>query len=216
MTTIGIIGTGNVGTGFARRAVAAGYSVVLANSRGPETITDLVAELGPAASAATVETAAREADLVFAAIPIDRYASLPADAFAGKVVIDAGNYYPSWNGSIPPLDDESTTTSELLQASLPGSVVVKAFNNLGAADIVGDALPAGAPGRRALTVAGDDADAKASVAELIDTFGFDVVDAGPLAEGWRYQRDTPAYGRRLDRGGMIAALAAAERYSDAP
>ncbi len=213
MTTIGIIGTGNVGSSFARAAVAAGRDVILANSRGPETLSGLVAELGPAARAATVDAAARTADIVFIAIPIDRYGSLPAAAFDGKVVIDAGNYYPAWNGAIPALDDETTTTSEMLQAALPGSHVIKAFNNLGAADIVADALPSGTPNRRALAVAGNDQQAKAIVVALMDDLGFDVVDAGPLSEGWRYQRDTPSYGVRLDRAHMTVALESATRYS---
>jgi predicted dinucleotide-binding enzyme len=214
MTTVGIIGSGNVGSSFARRAVAVGYTVIIANSRGPETLSAIVDELGPAASAATVADAARGADIVFVAIPVDRYGTLPADAFAGKVVIDAGNYYPGWNGAIAELDDESTTTSELLQAALPGSFVVKAFNNLGALDIIADATPPATPDRRALTVASDFDDAKAAAAQLIDTFGFDVVDAGALRDGWRYQRDTPAYGTRHNAEEMTAALAAARRYSD--
>lgn len=214
MATLGVVGAGNVGGQLARRAVATGHDVVLANARDPERLTALVAELGDRARAGTVEEAALAGDVVFVAIPVSAYGDLPVEPFAGRVVVDTGNYYPAWNGHIPELDDESTTTAELLQAHLVGSHVVKAFSNLGAADITADALPPGQPGRRALVVAGDDPQAKARVSALVDVFGFDVVDAGPLSEGWRYQRDLPAYGVRRDAEDMRAALAAARRYRD--
>ena len=213
-STIGVIGSGNVGSSVARAAVAAGHDVVIANSRGPASLGALVAELGPHARAATVEEAARAGDLVVLAVPLHSYRDLPVEPFAGKVVIDAGNYYPDWNGHLPELDDETTTTSELLQAHLPTSRVVKALNNIGAADVVTDGQPAGTPGRRALVVAGDDPAARAQAAALLDSFGFDAVDAGPLAEGWRYQRDLPAYGVRHDAAQMREALTAARRYRD--
>ena len=139
-------------------------------------------------------------------IPLKAYRSVPAAPLAGKVVIDTNNYYPARDGQIPELDDGSTTSAELLQAHLPSSRVVKAFNHLYAADIAAHGQPAGSAGRRALAIAGDDADAKAEVSALIEEFGFDVVDAGPLAEGRRFQPGTPAYGPRLDTAGMRAAL----------
>lgn len=210
--TLGIVGAGNVGSHIARRATETGLDVVIANSRGPETLETLIAELAPLAGAASVADAARAGDVVVVAIPVTGYAALPADAFAGKVVVDTGNYYPEYSGTVAELErDPHPTTSELLQRALPGASVVKALNNLGAADVTTDGSPAGTPGRRALTVAGDDADAKAVVAGLLDRFGFDVVDVGPLSEGWRYERDQPAYGVRHDRDGMTAALAAARR-----
>ncbi|MBO9050612.1 NADPH-dependent F420 reductase [Curtobacterium flaccumfaciens] len=210
--TLGIIGAGNVGAQIARRAIAVGLDVVLANSRGPETLESLIDELSPGAGAATVADAARAGDVVVVSIPINGYRDLPAEAFAGKVVVDTGNYYPEFFGPVDELEQGAVpTTSELLQRSLPDARVVKAFNNLGAADVTTDGSPAGTPGRRALTVAGDDADAKAVVTELLDRFGFDVVDVGSLGEGWRYERDQPAYGVRHDRAGMTAALAAATR-----
>lgn len=212
MATIGIIGTGNMGSQIARKSIAAGHDVVLANSQGPHTLSDLVAQLGPSARAATVEETALAGHFIVVTIPINAYHTLPVEPFAGKIVIDTGNYYPDWNGRIPELDAEMTTTSELLQAHLTCSRVVKALNNLAAVDLVGDAQPAGTPGRRALVVAGDDQAAKDEVASLIDAFGFDVIDAGPLAEGWRYQRDLPAYGVRRTTEEMRDALAAAARY----
>lgn len=214
MTTIGFIGAGNIGTNLARQAIAHGYDVVLSNSRGPETLADVVAELGPGARAATAEEAATAADIAVVAIPLKSIDRVPVEPLAGKVVIDANNYYSQRDGVIAELEDESTTTSELLQQRLPTSKVVKAFNHIAAAAIVADALPPGTPDRRALVIAGDDADAKQQVATVIDEFGFDVVDAGPLSEGWRIQRDTPGYVERFSTDELRARLAEAKRYRD--
>jgi predicted dinucleotide-binding enzyme len=136
------------------------------------------------------------------------------EPLAGKVVIDTNNYYPQRDGQIPELDNESTTTAELLQAHLPTSKVVKAFNHIYAAQITTDGRPAGAKDRRGLVIAGDDAGAKATVARLLDEFGFDAVDAGPLKEGWRIQRDTPGYGPRRTADQLRTDLASAKRYAD--
>ncbi len=214
MTTLGLIGAGHIGSQLARLGVAYGYNVIVSNSRGPETLAELVDELGPSARAATVADAARESDLVVVTMPLKNIGTLPADAFDGKTVIDTNNYYPQRDGQIAALDDETTTVSELLQEQLPGAHVVKAFNNIFASALTADGLPAGDPGRRALAIAGDDADAKAAVTAFIDSIGFDVVDAGPLAEGWRYQKDTPAYGPRLTAAELREALASAKRYRD--
>jgi predicted dinucleotide-binding enzyme len=189
MTTVGLIGSGNIGGTVARLAVAAGYDVVLSNSRGPDTLKELVDELGPHASAGTPAQAAESGDIVVVTIPLRAYRSVPVEPLAGKVVIDTNNYYPERDGQIPELDSESTTTSELLQAHLPTSKVVKAFNNIFFKHLLALARPAGAPDRSALPIASDSADAKATVTALLDALGYDAVDAGPLAEGWRYQRD---------------------------
>jgi predicted dinucleotide-binding enzyme len=214
MTTLGIIGAGNIGSNVAREALAHGDDVVISNSRGPDTLGDVVRALGPGARAGTVDEAARAGDIVVVAIPFKNYRSVPAEAVGDKVVIDANNYYPQRDGQVPELDDESTTNSELLQAHLPEAKVVKTFNHIMAAQIVSDGTPAGTPDRRALAVAGDDAAAKATVAGLLDEFGFDVVDAGPLSEGWRFQREEPAYVARQNADEMRANLAAAKRYRD--
>ncbi len=211
MTTIGIIGAGNIGSQLARLAVQHGHQVVIANSRGPETLADLVAELGDQARAATRDEAAVAGEVVVVTVPLAAIETIPAEPLVGKVVIDTNNYYWERDGHIPALDDESTTTAELLQDHLPGARVVKAFNHIGAADLTGHATPARTPDRRALVVAGDDAEAKQVTADLIDEFGFDVVDAGPLAEGWRIQRDTPGYGPRLTADQLREALQAATR-----
>jgi predicted dinucleotide-binding enzyme len=198
MTTLGLIGAGNIGSALARAAIGQGWDVVLSNSRGPETLEELVKDLGPRARAATPAEAAEAADLAVVTVPLKAVDDLPVEALAGKVVIDTNNYYFERDGRIAELDDESTTVSELLQRRLPDSKVVKAFNHIGAVEIGTHAQPAGTADRRALAIAGDDADAKAAVAAFIDSVGFDVVDLGPLAEGWRTQRDTPAYGPRFD------------------
>lgn len=214
MPTIGLIGAGNIGSQVARLAVAAGYAVVISNSRGPETLAGLVKELGPKARAGTPDEAARAGDIVVVTIPLGAYDSVPVEPLAGKIVIDTGNYYPQRDGHIPALDDESTTTSELLQAHLPSSRVVKAFNHIYASQLTTDGRPAGTPNRRALAIAGDDAEAKATVTRLLDEFGFDTVDAGPLKEGWRIQRDTPGYGPRRNAEELRQDLAAARRYAE--
>ncbi|GAA1892361.1 NADPH-dependent F420 reductase [Lapillicoccus jejuensis] len=194
MTTWGLIGSGHIGSTVARLAVAAGHDVVLSNSRGPETLADLVAELGPHARAATALEAAQAGDVVVVTIPLKAYESVPVEPLVGKVVIDTNNYYPQRDGQIAALDDGSTTSSELLQRHLPQSKVVKAFNNINFAHLAELARPSGADDRSALVIAGDDADAKATVTGLLDELGYDTLDAGALAEGRRFEPNTPAYG----------------------
>jgi predicted dinucleotide-binding enzyme len=211
MITIGLIGAGHIGSQVARLAVAHGYKVVISNSRGPATLAALVSELGPNASAATVVDAATAGDLVVVTIPLKNYRTVPVAPLAGKIVIDTNNYYPQRDGQIRELDNESTTTTGLLQAHLPTSKVVKAFNHIMAADLTTDGQPAGTSNRRGLVIAGDDAGAKQTVADLLNQFGFDTVDAGPLSESWRIQRDTPGYGPRRTADQLRLDLAAATR-----
>ena len=214
MTTIGLIGAGHIGSQVARLAVRSGYRVVISNSRDPETLLGLVAELGPNARAATALEAARAGDIVVVTVPLKNYREVPVEPLAEKTVIDTNNYYPQRDGHISELDNESTTTSELLQAHLPTSKVVKAFNHIYAAELTTHGQPAGTKNRRALVIAGDDQDAKATVTRLLDQFGFDTVDAGALREGWRIQRDTPGYGPRRTAEELRRDLAAAKRYAD--
>ena len=214
MRTIGLIGAGRIGGQLARLAVAHGYDVVISNSRGPETLAELVAELGPRARAASAIEAAEAADIAVVTVPLKNYRKVPVAPLAGKIVIDTNNYYPERDGHIPELDNESTTTSELLQAHLPTSKVVKAFNHIYASELTTHGQPAGSKNRRALVIAGDDQTAKDTVTHLLDEFGFDTVDAGPLKEGWRIQRDTPGYGPRRNAEELRKDLAAAKRYAD--
>ncbi|MHC5557865.1 NADPH-dependent F420 reductase [Kocuria sp. U4B] len=195
MSTLGIIGSGNIGAAIARLATAAGIPVVIANSRGPETLTDLVAELGPLATAGTVEQAADAGEIVVLSVPLTAATAIPAEALEGNTVVDTSNYYPFRDGRIPVLDAEELTTSELVQCHVAGARLVKAFSNILAHHIPALARPAGAPDRTALPMAGNDAAAKAQVAGLADRLGFDTVDAGALSEGWRFEPEAAAYTR---------------------
>jgi 8-hydroxy-5-deazaflavin:NADPH oxidoreductase len=231
MSTIGLIGSGHIGGTIARLAVKAGHNVVLSNRRGPDSLADLVAELGPNARAGTPAEAAAAGDIVVVTVPLHAYQTVPVEELRGKVVIDTNNYYPQRDGHISELDDESTTVSELLRAHLPESSVVKGFNNITHKHIAALARPSGDPERSALAIAGDDADAKQAVTVFLDSIGWDAYDVGPLAEGWRFQRDTPAYGlpyfagkpaggsfdvpgRQTTAAELEPALKAAKRYRD--
>ncbi|MGF1427138.1 NADPH-dependent F420 reductase [Kitasatospora sp. LaBMicrA B282] len=227
MTTLGLIGSGNIGGTLARLAVRAGIDVVLSNSRGPETLADLVAELGPRARAATPAEAAAAGDWVVVTIPLKAAFELPAAPLAGRLVLDTGNYYPDRDGQLARLDSGESTSSELVQEHLAGARVVKVFNNIYFQHLLDLARPAGASDRSALPIAGDDAAAKERTTALLDLLGYDAVDAGPLAEGWRFQPGTPAYGlpflkdpsqpfpqdpgKPTDAATIEAALAAATR-----
>ncbi|MFC8936224.1 NADPH-dependent F420 reductase [Rhodococcus sp. NPDC057135] len=190
---LGIIGAGAIGSTLARLAVAAGFDVIVSNSRGPQTLTELVSELGPRARAATVTEVAREADVVIAAIPLIAHTELPADELAGKVVIDTTNYYPQRDGQIDTLDDQTSTASELVQAHLADSHVVKAFNNITFASLGNGARPAGSPERSTLPIAGESTNAKQRATEVLDTLGYDALDTGGLADSWRSEPGTPIY-----------------------
>jgi predicted dinucleotide-binding enzyme len=229
MTIIGLIGSGLIGSTVARLAVDAGHDVVLSNSRGPETLTDLVDGLGPHARAATAAEAGAAGDIVVVTVPLKAYREVPVEPLRGKVVIDTNNYYPQRDEHIAELDDESTTVSELLQAHLPESHVVKAFNNIYFDHLRTLQRPSGSPERSVLAIAGDDDDAKKQVSTLFDELGYDAYDVGPLAEGWRYQRDTAAYaslyapegsgwpppaGRQVTADFLREKLDAAVRYRD--
>jgi len=158
-----------------------------------------VAEIGDQAHAATTDGAAAAGPVVVVTIPMGRYRELPARQLAGKVVVDANNYYPGRDGSIPELDANTITSSELLAASLDGARVVKAFNTIYFEHLRDQGTPAGTPGRRALPIAGDDPQAKRTVPSLIDDLGFDVVDVGALADGRRQGPGTPVYNIALMR-----------------
>ena len=194
MTTVGLIGSGRIGSTVARLAIAAGYDAVLSNSRGPETLRDVVESLGPRARAATGDEAAVLSDLVVVAVPVKAYQALPAEALAGRLVLDAGNYYPPRDGNVPELDDKSLTSSAYLRRSVPGAEVVKVFNNIFFKHLQNLARPAGSAYRSCLPIAGDSAAAKETVAEFLDAIGYEALDYGPLADSWRQEPGTPAYG----------------------
>ncbi|MER6411912.1 NADPH-dependent F420 reductase [Streptomyces humidus] len=208
---IGIIGAGNIGGNLTRRLTALGHDVAVANSRGPQTLTDLAKETG--ATPVTAEEAARDAEIVVVTVPLKAVPDLPSGildgAADGMVVIDTNNYYPQQrDGRIAAIEDEGLTESRWVERGL-GHPVVKAFNGTYAQDILDRPLPAGDPGRIALPVAGDDAAAKAKVRALIDQLGFDTVDAGGVDDSWRQQPGTPVYGLRAGVEAVTEALAAA-------
>ena len=212
---IGVIGAGFIGRAVAQLALAAGHEVMLSNSRGPQTMSSVLSGI-LGVKVGSADDAAQFGDVVLVAIPLEHYRSVPAQWVEGKTVMDANNYYPNRDGHIPALDRFETTTSRLLADHLPHSHVVKVFNAIFAPDLTQDARPHGAPDRRALPVAADDATAKARVITLLDELGFDAVDAGGLDESWRFERAKPAYCIPLDQAGLKAALAAAERTVELP
>jgi 8-hydroxy-5-deazaflavin:NADPH oxidoreductase len=194
MTTVGFIGSGMIGSTVARLSVAAGHEVVLSNSRGPQTLQDLAAELGPLARAGTGAQAAADGDIVVISIPLRAYRSVPPAPLAGKTVLDTNNYYPERDGQIAELDSGSVTSSGLLQRHLPESAVVKVFNNIYYKHLRSLTRPAGAADRTFLPIAGDEPEAKQAVSAFLNSIGYGAVDAGPLAESWRQQPGTPVYG----------------------
>ena len=193
MSTLGIIGSGSIGSAVARLAVAAGIPVVVANSRGPQTLTGLMDELGPLATAGTVEQAAAAGDHVVLSVPLTAVETLDPHLLDGKVVLDTTNYYPSRDGRVPRLDDGDVTCGELVQEHFPAARLVKAFSNIVAPHVPQLARPSGADDRTALPIAGDDDTAKAEAAALIDRLGFLTVDAGTLADAWRFEPESAAY-----------------------
>ena len=211
MTTYGIIGAGNIGSQLARAVIGLGHDVVIANSRGPETLQGLIDELGPRARAATAEEAAAAAEVAVVTVPLKAYREVPVEPLAGKIVIDTNNYYFERDGHVDELDRGEATTSGLLQAHLPQSKVVKAFNHITAADITTDVAPAGTPNRRALAVSSDFPDAVEFITDLLDRLGFDAVDVSPLSQSWRFERDRPAYVVRQNREELIENLAKGNR-----
>ncbi|WP_346957903.1 NAD(P)-binding domain-containing protein [uncultured Arthrobacter sp.] len=211
MTTIGIIGAGHIGSQVARKAVQLGYDVVISNSRGPETLANLVAELGPHARAATAADAAAAADFAVVTVPLKNIKDIPAEPLAGKIVVDTNNYYWERDGRFPALDNGEATTSGLLQEHLPDSKVAKGFNHIMYTDITTDGTPAGTENRRALATASDFPEAAELVTRLYDEFGFDTVNVGPLSESWRVERDRPAYVARQNAAELRENLAKAPR-----
>ncbi|MBC9179084.1 NADPH-dependent F420 reductase [Pseudoroseomonas ludipueritiae] len=206
---IGIIGAGFIGRAVARLGVAAGHEVMVSNLRGPHTLSGIPGATG--AGIGTVEEAARFGEAALVAIPLHQYQTIPSAPLAGKVVLDANNYYPDRDGRIPALDAQRTTTSEMLARHLPQSRIVKAFNAILAADLEkgGSLLASGQ--RRAVPIASDDQEAKVVATQFLDQIGFDAVDAGPFSEGWRFERARPAYCAPLDREALLQTLKTTER-----
>jgi 8-hydroxy-5-deazaflavin:NADPH oxidoreductase len=193
MATLGLIGSGHIGGTLARLAVGAGLDVVLSNSRGPQTLSDLVDELGPRARAATPAQAADAGDWVVVTVPVGAVGTIPREPLVGKTVIDTGNYFAPRDGTIPELEAQELTDSEILQRHLAEAHVVKAFNNINFRHLVALPRPVDAPDRSTLPIAGNDPGAKKQAAELISLLGYDCLDMGPLTESWRSQVGTPVF-----------------------
>ncbi|MEZ3160436.1 NAD(P)-binding domain-containing protein [Microbacterium sp. BWT-B31] len=211
MTTIGIIGAGHIGGQLARAFTSIGYDVAIANSRGPETLADLVAEIGSGVRAVTAEEAASLADIAVVTVPLKALKDIPVEPLAGKIVLDTNNYYFERDGHIDALDRGEATTSGLLQQHLPTSKVAKAFNNILSAQITTDGTPEGTPDRRALGTASDYPEAIEVVTDIYNRLGYDTVVVGGLDQSWRLERDRPGYGTRQTADEMRANVERANR-----
>jgi 8-hydroxy-5-deazaflavin:NADPH oxidoreductase len=215
MTTIGIIGAGEVGTAIAQAAIRLGYQIVIANSRGPETLKRLIDQLGPSARAGTAAQAAAAGDFAVIAVPLKLVNNMPVEELAGKIVIDTNNYMVWRDGNYPQIDSGERTIYELRQEQLPTSRIVQAFSHIQAPHMASRARPAGASDRIAVPISSNHPEAVALVAELLDRIGFDTVDNSPLSEAWRSAPGQPAWValNQQTKPELIANLARARRLT---
>ena len=209
---IGVIGAGSMGGILARLLSKRGHHVSMANSRGPESLTALAAEIG--VTPVSVVDAAKTGEIIILAIPTKAVADLPRALFANVpgnvVVIDIGNYHPELRDGRIDAIDRGMLDSQWVAQQI-GRPVIKAFNSILAKSLLEKGVPRGTKGRIALPVAGDSSDAKAAVLHLVDELGFDPVDGGALADSWRQQTGTPAYCQDLESAALQRALAQADQ-----
>ncbi|PAU74527.1 NADPH-dependent F420 reductase [Halomonas salipaludis] len=211
---IGVIGAGHIGQALAKLAVAHENAVMISNSRGPETLKVLAADIG--CSAGTSADAAAFGEVVILTVPFKKVFEIKSTLLEGKIVIDTNNYYPERDGRVTELDELRTTTSAMVARHFPGACVVKAFNAILAADLQIESINSFGSAKRSLPIAGDDKQAKQIVARLHHQFGFDVVDVGSLEDSWRFERAKPAYCIPLDVAGLKDAINKAERDIELP
>ena len=204
---IGILGAGRVGTAIARRALAAGYEVRIASSRPPAEIALVLQFVAPGAEAATADEVVAASDIIVLALPLSKYRSLDPKALAGKIVVDAMNYWAPTDGILPEFEG-APSSSEVVADYLAGARLLRSFNHMGYHEIDGEARPAGDSDRRALALAGDDRQARMVLAEVIDRLGFDPVDAGSLRNARGFAIGTPVFGAPLGQDELQAALLA--------
>lgn len=205
LNTVGVLGAGKVGTGIARQALAAGFKVLVATRKPPEEIRLIVDIMAPGAESVTSEELAARSDLIVLAIPLKRLRTLDPGLLAGKVVIDAMNYWADTDGAVPDFECDRSS-SEVVQDYLPETRVVRALNHVGYHELVENALPAGHPDRQAMAVVGNDPDARRLVAAFVERLGFDAVDGGDLTAARKTDVGTPIFGARLDRSQMERML----------
>jgi predicted dinucleotide-binding enzyme len=195
--TIGVIGSGRLGTAIAKQALKAGYVVRIANSKGPDSLKLILNVLLPEAIGSTVEDTILLSEIVILAIPLNRYIHLPRELFSGKVIIDAMNYWPPTEGKID--EFENSTSSEYLQNYFSEARLVKTLNHVAYNELEEHSLPKSEKGRRVIVLAGNDTSAKQQVAQFIDAIGFDAVDIGFLDAGSKFQPDTKLFNTRFNK-----------------
>jgi 8-hydroxy-5-deazaflavin:NADPH oxidoreductase len=206
---IGIFGAGKVGTALARLLVASGYDVLMTGSPRQTALDLLVSVVAPGARVVAPADLGARASVIIVAVPFGKAGTVPWEDFGGRIVVDAMNYWPPVDGHITAIDEDERTTSEINAARNPLARVVKSLNHLGYHEMEDDSMDAGSPLRRALAVVGEDADARAVIARIIDDLGFDAVDGGALANGRALEPGHPAFGRELSASELTALLSPA-------
>jgi predicted dinucleotide-binding enzyme len=205
---IAVLGAGHVGPVIARVAIEAGYPVSIAASGDPAEIELIAQVLAPGADPRWAADAAGEADIVVLAIPLHKFVTLDPSLVAGKVVVDAMNYWPPVDGVQEMFEDRRYGSSEIVQRRLARSTVVKTLNHIGYHELDDERRPAGSPERRALGIAGDDPRAVDAVAELIERMGYDALRFGSLSAGRLLEPGGPVFGVSLDRAEFELAVRA--------
>lgn len=196
--TVAILGAGKLGMVLAQLSLKAGLRVYIAGSGAPERIALSVKVIAPGAVATTLENAVAKADIVILALPLSKYKTLPAEVLAGKLVIDAMNYWWEVDGSSSEFNDPAISTSEAVQAHLSESRVIKALSHMGYHDLLDESRPEGADGRKAIAIAGNNVDDTNIVANVVNRLGFDPLIIGPLATGRALEPGYPAFGANVN------------------